>query len=434
MLKNVLFLILINNISTLVALEYSGQKPSRQQEKAKTCSNGMCTTTSYWGGLIKLSCDHYFCGTCAQKSATKTKGKCAFCNKVMFDVSNIPTSLKYELLLSERDEAKKPKQQSGFGGLIQDAFKIIMPNNPLVQAAPNATQMFTALALARRYKVEDCYEIEPEDSLAPIEKNKVMNEFWLGLENVSPEQKEQAVKQLNDDLRFSDTYHWWRIRIAAAAHIGANVDVCEKTTDRGGNNHYDSPLIRALRQRDEPLVDLLLSKNVSVKTPNILWDAFTRNSAQKLVDRGANVHEHSEFNENTILESVMQSNRFDADLVHFYMEKGLSGTAYRDGLTPLHRLAIFHEKDGMLPFIAKFQALIKDRSSQGIVDMLADKTKTSFITCPDNCNALEILEGQGNFSLIKNWEKVVIYCYLLKVRDDALKLIEENGSKVMQLP
>lgn len=432
MVKKFFLIILVAN--TFLALEYADQKPSKQRENSKTCSNGICTTTSYWGGLIKLSCDHYFCGKCAQKSATQTKGKCAFCNKTMFDVSNIPSSLSYELLIPERDKETKPKQQSAFGGLIQEAFKVMMPHNPLVQAAPDAQQMFLAWSLKRRYEVGDFYQQEPEDVSFPLEKAQVLNEFWQQLESSCPDKKEAAVKQLNSDMKFNDTYHWWRVRIAAAAHIGANVDVCKKTTNDGGFDDYDSPLLRALRNKDEPLVDLLLSKNVSVKTPTILWSAYTRKVAQKLVGRGADITERSQWYKATILESVMQSDNFEADLVTFYKELGASATAYRDGLTPLHRLIISHKKKGIVTVIAKFEALIKGMSSQGILDLLAAKTNTRFITCPDNSNAIEILEGQGYYKSITNFEKVIIYCYLLKARENVTKLLESDGCKVLQQP
>lgn len=438
MVKKLFLIILI--VKSSFSLEYADQKPSKQhRENSKNCSNGWCAATSYWDGLIKLSCDHYFCGKCAQKSATKTQGKCAFCGKTMFDVSNIPTSLSYELLLPERDEEKRPKPQSAFDALIQDAFKVMMPDNPLVQLAPDAQQMFLALGLQRRYRVGDFYQEEPEDTSFSLEKVQAINDFWRNLEHATPEVKGQAVKQLNSDMKFNDTYHWWRARIAAAAHIGANVDVCEKSTNRGGYVSYDSPLMRALKQSDEPLIDLLLSKNVSVQTPNILWFAYNKRIAQKLVDRGADITKRWQYDESSILsneksifESVIQSEEYDADLVPFYKEKGLSTTAYRDGITPLHRLILFHEPAGVQPVIAKFDALVKDMSCQGILDLLASKTKTQFLTCPYDKNALEILEKKEYFDLKKNSTKVLLYCYLLKVQEDANQLLKTQGCKVMQ--
>jgi hypothetical protein len=438
MVKKLFLIIFI--VKSSFCLEYSDQKPSEQhRENSKVCSNGWCAATSYWDGLIKLSCDHYFCGKHAQKSATEKKGKCAFCNKVMFDFSNIPTSLSYELLIPERDEEKRPKPQSAFGALIQDAFKVMMPENPLVQAAPDAQQMFLALGLQRRYRIGDFYQEEPEDRSFSLERAQVINDFWRNLEHAAPEVKEEAVKQLNSDMKFNDTYHWWRARIAAATHIAANVDVCEKSTNRGGYVSYDSPLMRALKQSDEPLIDLLLSKNVSVQTPNILWFAYNKRIAQKLVDRGADITKRWQYdesgilsNEKSIFESVIQSEEYDADLVVFYKEKGLSTTAYQDGLTPLHCLILFHEPAGVLPVIAKFDALVKGMSCQGILDLLASKTKTHFLTCPYDKTVLEILEDRGYYKAKSNFEKVIIYCYLLKVRDDATKLLESSSCKVVQ--
>jgi len=403
------------------------QKQSQSAQNSKECAK--CNFPSCWKSLLKVSCGHYFCDKCSMYTAKEYEGCCMVCRKPLFDFSNLPKSLSHEIVQTNRDRIKpKSSTANPFDTLVLDAHKILLgPNNPIPYCAPNARQMFHALKLARRAELGDIYDNEPFDCSASLEKKAILNSFWQKLESAPQTEKDEAVIALNKTFakHAVDQYSHWRVRIAAAAYIKANVDVCITTCNRGGIYDYDTPLIRALDAHDESLIGLLLGCNVSVKTKEILFHARTRKVVEGLVRRGADVKEKT-WSGHNLLEIVMQQKQYEADLVSFYREQGLSPVAMRDGLTPLHRLVIFHDMlQGPMQAIDKLNALMEGMLPQTRLELLHKKNTERLYWEDDVFGISEKSESI---------ESVALYCYLRKIEKDAKQALEKEGCHIHQNP
>lgn len=391
----------------------------QEAENYKICSQ--CRTHSSWSALIKGSCEHYFCNKCSIQNAQEYNGNCRFCLKSLFGFSYVPESLKYEVAKPEK--LKRP-QGSIFGAMLQDAFKVMMgPDDPVANGAPNVSEMFHAYSLLHRAELGDYYEEEPFDCSACLDEDIWLNQFWKQLENAPQSEKDNAVAELNKTfINCERDYPHWRVRIAAAAKIKANVGVYVENYNRGGISEHDSPLLRALDADDESLINILLECNVPIVPQDILFYARSKKVADELVRRGADIKAKT-WSNHTMLEIVMQRKKYNADLVGFYIKNGLSAYTFRDGLTPLHRLIAWHKRS--VQAVQKIEALLDGMLPQAQLELLNVKN-TERLHFADN--VFGMLEKGDR---IKN---VLLYCYLAKKRDEAKAFIEKEGCKIVQIP
>ena len=414
-----IFLVLIS--MHLQSMERPGPVAHSQDAKNyKICSR--CRNPSWWHRLIRGSCEHYFCNKCGIKNGKEYKGNCMFCLKPLFDFSQFPESIKYEI---EAPERIKRTEQSYGHSLIQDAFKRIGgPDDPIANGAPNVSEMFHAYSLLRRAKLEDYYDDEPFDCSVSLDGEQWLNQFWKRLEGAPQSEKDDAVVELNKELQNDKRYHpHWRVRIAAAIKIKANVGECKEVYNGGGIPKYDSPLIRALDADDMPLLSLLLECNVPIVPDDILFYARSKKAAQELVTRGANVRATA-WSRHNLLEIVMQQKRYSVDLVGFYISKGLRELPYRDGQTLLHRSLWYHKKS--VQGLQKIDALLESMLPQVQLNHLLHVKSTE-----------GTYEGANVFGMLEKFDAVenaLFYCYLVKKRDDAKALLEKEGCKVAQIP
>ena len=186
------------------------------------------------------------------------------------------------------------------------------------------------------------YDPVPKDT--PLDKDRVMNNFWQRMEDKSQEEKDEAFIKYAVSGYDDYTRHIQWLQIVAGVHAGANPNKCPK--------YETSALNRAVDNDYYALVKFLLDHNAD---PNIissfdertpLFDAENAAMAQLLVSKGALIQNQDYIGSN-LLHNVI-CHHYQPALIKYYHSQGVRYDAQNKyGNTSLELLTIHNNFYGI---------------------------------------------------------------------------------------
>lgn len=204
-----------------------------------------------------------------------------------------------------------------YGLLLAFAF-------PLCLQAMNSEDRYDYLKDTKAVlrKMDNVFDPEPTDENAPLNEERLMNNFYRELKGKSPEEHQKTAKEILS-LKFTDNgYALYRYHVAALVMAGIDSDTISD------KNFNQTLLHNAALEDDYGLCLFLLQRKADPNKDSdcgpVLFNCKTVKIAQLMLDHGADPKVNRCHGETLLHQVAGRSMSYETELISLYRSRGVS--------------------------------------------------------------------------------------------------------------